>query len=249
MKQKKLLSLLLAVAMAFSLTVPAVAAEGDAAGTESGKIVILHTNDVHCGIDQAKNDAGEVTNIGYAGVAAYKTAMEAAYGAENVTLVDAGDAIQGGPIGTLSKGAYIVEIMNQVGYDLAIPGNHEFDYGMDNFLTLAQEKAEYAYLCANFTDLEGKAVLDGYQVLTYGDVKVGYVGIDTPESFTKSTPTYFQDAAGNYIYSFSQGNEGKDLYDVVQKAVDAAKAEGADYVVALGHLGVDEQSSPGPPPR
>ena len=84
MKQKKLLSLLLAVAMAFSLTVPAVAAEGDAAGTESGKIVILHTNDVHCGIDQAKNDAGEVTNIGYAGVAAYKTAMEAAYGAENV---------------------------------------------------------------------------------------------------------------------------------------------------------------------
>ena len=244
MKQKKLLSLLLAVAMAFSLTVPAVAAEGDAAGTESGKIVILHTNDVHCGIDQAKNDAGEVTNIGYAGVAAYKTAMEAAYGAENVTLVDAGDAIQGGPIGTLSKGAYIVEIMNQVGYDLAIPGNHEFDYGMDNFLTLAQEKAEYAYLCANFTDLEGKAVLDGYQVLTYGDVKVGYVGIDTPESFTKSTPTYFQDAAGNYIYSFSQGNEGKDLYDVVQKAVDAAKAEGADYVVALGHLGVDEQSSP-----
>ena len=244
MKQKKLLSLLLAVAMAFSLTVPAVAAEGDAAGTESGKIVILHTNDVHCGIDQAKNDAGEVTNIGYAGVAAYKTAMEAAYGAENVTLVDAGDAIQGGPIGTLSKGAYIVEIMNQVGYDLAIPGNHEFDYGMDNFLTLAREKAEYAYLCANFTDLEGKAVLDGYQVLTYGDVKVGYVGIDTPESFTKSTPTYFQDAAGNYIYSFSQGNEGKDLYDVVQKAVDAAKAEGADYVVALGHLGVDEQSSP-----
>ena len=134
--------------------------------------------------------------------------------------------------------------MNQVGYDLAIPGNHEFDYGMDNFLTLAREKAEYAYLCANFTDLEGKAVLDGYQVLTYGDVKVGYVGIDTPESFTKSTPTYFQDAAGNYIYSFSQGNEGKDLYDVVQKAVDAAKAEGADYVVALGHLGVDEQSSP-----
>lgn len=127
---------------------------------------------------------------------------------------------------------------------MAIPGNHEFDYGMDNFLTLAQEKAEYAYLCANFTDLEGKAVLDGYQVLTYGDVKVGYVGIDTPESFTKSTPTYFQDAAGNYIYSFSQGNEGKDLYDVVQKAVDAAKAGGAGLRGGAGAPGVDEQSSP-----
>ena len=186
--KKKMLSLFLVFAMVITMAAPALAAEE----SEGGKIVILHTNDVHCGIDQAKNEEGEVTNIGYAGVAAYKTAMETEYGAGNVTLVDAGDAIQGGPIGTLSKGAYIVEIMNQVGYDLAIPGNHEFDYGMDNFLTLAREKAEYAYLCANFTDLEGKAVLDGYQVLTYGDVKVGYVGIDTPESFTKSTPTYFQ---------------------------------------------------------
>ena len=139
MKQKKLLSLLLAVAMAFSLTVPAVAAEGDAAGTESGKIVILHTNDVHCGIDQAKNDAGEVTNIGYAGVAAYKTAMEAAYGAENVTLVDAGDAIQGGPIGTLTEGASLVDIMNYVGYDYAIPGNHEFDYKLPQLAKLTDD--------------------------------------------------------------------------------------------------------------
>ena len=235
-----MLSLFLAFAMVITMAAPALAAEE----SEGGKIVILHTNDVHCGIDQAKNEEGEVTNIGYAGVAAYKTAMETEYGAGNVTLVDAGDAIQGGPIGTLSKGAYIVDIMNEVGYDLAIPGNHEFDYGMENFLSLAKEKAEYEYLCANFTDLEGNPVLEGYKVLTYGDVKVGYVGIDTPESFTKSTPTYFQDAEGNYIYSFCQGNEGADLYDAVQKAVDAARAEGADYVVALGHLGIDEQSSP-----
>ncbi len=238
--KKKMLSLFLAFAMVITMAAPALAAEE----SEGGKIVILHTNDVHCGIDQAKNEEGEVTNMGYAGVAAYKTAMETEYGAGNVTLVDAGDAIQGGPIGTLSKGAYIVDIMNEVGYDLAIPGNHEFDYGMENFLSLAKEKAEYEYLCANFTDLEGNPVLEGYKVLTYGDVKVGYVGIDTPESFTKSTPTYFQDAEGNYIYSFCQGNEGADLYNAVQKAVDAARAEGADYVVALGHLGIDEQSSP-----
>ena len=213
--KKKMLSLFLAFAMVITMAAPALAAEE----SEGGKIVILHTNDVHCGIDQAKNEEGEVTNIGYAGVAAYKTAMETEYGAGNVTLVDAGDAIQGGPIGTLSKGAYIVDIMNEVGYDLAIPGNHEFDYGMENFLSLAKEKPEYEYLCANFTDLEGNPVLEGYKVLTYGDVKVGYVGIDTPESFTKSTPTYFQDAEGNYIYSFCQGNEGADLYDAVQKAV------------------------------
>ena len=236
MNSKKILSFSLAAAMTLGLGAPALAAEET--GTEDGKIVILHTNDVHCQIDQAKDEeSGAVTAIGYAGVAAYKAEMEAQYGADNVTLVDAGDAIQGGPIGTLSKGSYLVDIMNQVGYDMAIPGNHEFDYGMDNFLTLAKDKAQYTYLCCNFTNLEGTPVLDAYKLVKYGDVTVGYVGIDTPESFTKSTPTYFQDADGNYIYSFAQGNEGQDLYDAVQKAVDDATKAGADYIVALGHLG------------
>ena len=234
MNKKKLLSMALAVSMLSGLTVPAFAAEE----TEDGKIVILHTNDVHCAIDQEiDEETGAVTAMGYASVAAYKAEMEAQYGAENVTLIDGGDAIQGGPIGTLSDGAYIVDIMNQVGYDLAVPGNHEFDYGMDNFLALAQERAEYTYLCSNLTDMEGEPVLEPYALVEYGDVTVGYVGIDTPESFTKSTPTYFQDDEGNYIYSFCQGNEGQDLYDAVQDAVDGAIAGGADYVVAVGHLG------------
>ena len=237
MNSKKILSLSLAAALTLGLGAPALAAD-ETVAKEDGKIVILHTNDVHCQIDQAKDEeSGAVTAIGYAGVAAYKAEMEAQYGADNVTLVDAGDAIQGGAIGTLSKGSYIVDIMNEVGYDLAIPGNHEFDYGMDNFLTLAKEKANYDYLCCNFTDLNGKAVLDAYKLVDYGDVTVGFVGIDTPESFTKSTPTYFQNDKGEYIYSFSQGNEGKDLYAAVQKAVDDATKAGADYVVALGHLG------------
>jgi len=252
MKAKsKLLALLLALVMVFGMALPAFADEGDgkdapvasepaesAAPDVGGKIVILHTNDVHCQIDQAKKD-DKVTNIGYAGVAAYKTEMEAEYGKGNVTLVDAGDAIQGGPIGTLTNGSAIVEIMNKVGYDLAIPGNHEFDYGMDNFLSLAKDKAEYTYICSNFTDLAGKAVFDPYKILTCGEVKVAYVGIDTPETFTKSTPTYFQNDKGDYIYSFQQGGNGKDLSAAVQKAVDAAREEGADYVVALGHLGDD----------
>ena len=234
--RKKLLALLLAVVMTVGLAAPSFAAEETPAAAETDKIVILHTNDVHCGIDQTVKDEA-VTNIGYAGISAYKAEMENAYGQDNVTLVDAGDAIQGGPIGTLTKGAAIVEIMNAVGYDIAIPGNHEFDYGMDNFLSLARDKAQYTYICSNFTDLAGKSVFDAYKMVTYGDVKVAYVGIDTPETFTKSTPTYFQDDAGNYIYSFQQGNNGQDLYRAVQTAVDAAKAEGANYVVALGHLG------------
>lgn len=240
MKQsKKVLSLLLAMIMVFAMVLPAAADEAAkpiSAEVEEGKIVILHTNDVHGSIDQKLNEEA-VTNIGYAGVAAYKAEMAAQYGETNVTLVDAGDAIQGEAICSLTKGSVAVEIMNKVGYDLAIPGNHEFDYGMDNFLDLAKNKAEYPYLCCNFTDLEGNAIFDPYKILTYGDVKVAYVGIDTPETFTKSTPTYFQNEKGEYIYSFQQGNSGKDLYAAVQKAVDAAKAEGADYVVAMGHLG------------
>lgn len=212
---------------------------------ESGKIVILHTNDVHCAIDRVIDaKTGKITGIGYAGVAAYRDEMENTYGAGNVTLVDAGDAIQGGPIGTLSKGSYIVDIMNKVGYDIAIPGNHEFDYGMDNFLTLAKNKADYTYLSSNFNKKDAGTVFAGAQVITYGDTQVAYVGITTPETFTKSTPTYFQDANGNYIYGFCEGGNGKDLYNRVQETVNAVREAGADYVVAVGHLGIDEASKP-----
>ncbi len=246
MNGKKLLSLALALVMTCSLAAPAMAIPADgarvAADEKTDKIVILHTNDVHCQIDQAVKEDKEtgnktITAMGYASVAAYKAEMEKEYGKGNVTLVDAGDAIQGGAIGTLTKGASLVDIMNKVGYDLAVPGNHEFDYGMDNFLSLAKDKAQYTYICSNFTDLKGTPVFDAYKIVEYGKVKVAYVGIDTPEAFVKSTPTYFQDGKGNYIYSFAEGNEGKDLYDVVQKAVDAAKKDGADYVIAIGHLG------------
>ena len=231
MKTKNhLLSLLLTFALLCALALPAAAAEN------GEKIVILHTNDVHCAIDRETADDGTISATGYEGVAAYKAEMEKTYGETNVTLVDAGDAIQGGPVGTLSDGAYLVDIMNQVGYDLAVPGNHEFDYGMDTFLSLTKS-AKFPYICCNFTDLKGEPVFDAYEMISYGDVDVAYVGIDTPEAFTKSTPTYFQDADGNYIYGFCQGNNGQDLYDAVQNAVDAAVKDGAEYVVAIGHLG------------
>ena len=206
------------------------------------KIIILHTNDVHCQIDQKKNKDGIVTNIGYAGVLAYKKEMENLHGINNVTLVDAGDAIQGGPIGTLSKGEYIVDIMNYIGYDIACPGNHEFDYGMENFLKLSTETSKANYICCNFRDLEGNTILSPYTLIKYGDLTIAYLGINTPESFTKSSPIYFQDENGNYIYDFAQGEKGQTLYKTVQKYVDEAIKEGANYVVAIGHLG-DEGAS------
>lgn len=218
----KWFSLWLTFAMVFTMTTgmsfPALAADQD--------IVVLYTNDVHCGVDD---------NIGYAGLALYKKEMQAK--TPYVTLVDAGDAIQGAPIGTLSEGGYIVDIMNRVGYDFAVPGNHEFDYGMERFLELAN-RLDCGYYSANFTDLQtGNLVFAPYKIFDYGGTKVAYVGVTTPESFTKSTPAYFQDGVGNYIYSFGEGENGETLYRQVQAAVDNARKEGAEYVILVAHLG------------
>ena len=233
---KKLLALLLTFALALAF-VPAALAEGE---VEAGDIVILYTNDVHCSVDQNVNK-----NMGYAGVAAYKADMKAI--TSNVALVDCGDAIQGEAIGTLSTGRYLIDIMNASGYDYAVYGNHEFDYGMSRIQELTAE-ASFKYLSCNFKDIKSdpaKTVLDAYAIRDFvGGKKVAFVGISTPESITKSTPAYFQDEDGNYIYGFCSGGNGQELYDAVQAAVDAAKAEGVDYVVAIAHLGIDTQSSP-----
>lgn len=205
---------------------------------KSEDIVILYTNDVHCGVD-TNNPEG---TMGYANLAAYKKAMEAEY--EHVVLVDNGDAIQGEAIGTLSNGSYLVEIMNHVGYDFATFGNHEFDYGMDVALSLL-EKSNAQYLSCNFMDLTtDQPVADAYKLVTYGDLKVAYVGISTPETFTKSTPAYFQNQEGQYIYGFCEGDNGQELYDAVQKAIDDATSQGADVIIAIAHLGIDEASEP-----
>ena len=220
--------------MTLTMAAPALAAEGTEA-QDGNDIVILHTNDVHCGIEDG---------LTYAGVSAYARAMEEQYGAENVTLVDAGDAVQGGPIGTLTRGEYLVDIMNQVGYDIFTPGNHEYDYQMPRMLEL-MDQLDATVVSSNFLDLStGESVFAPYTILSYGDVDVAYVGITTPESFTKSTPAYFQDEDGNYLYSFCEDESGQALYDNVQASVDAARTEGADYVVAVAHLGVDVSSAP-----
>ena len=195
-------------------------------------IVILYTNDVHCGVDD---------NLGYTGLATVKNALEAQ--GKHVVLVDNGDAVQGDTIGTLSNGEYIIDIMNEVGYDVATPGNHEFDYGMEQFLALT-EKANFPYVSANFVDSDGNTVLDPYVIKDVAGVKIAFVGISTPKTITTSTPKYFQDDNGNYIYSFQQDETGEKLYAAVQSAVDAARAEGAQFVIALAHLGIEEDCSP-----
>lgn len=238
MKTRKILAVLTIIAVVIAM-MPAMAFAEETptniapAPAKSNDIVILATSDVHCAVDE---------NIGYAGLAAYKKAMEEQY--NYVALVDAGDAIQGGTIGTLSKGTYLNDIMNEMGYDVRVPGNHEFDYGMDQFLNEIAAKAKTEYVSCNFVDKDKKPVFKAYTMKDYGDKKVAFVGITTPETFFKSTPTYFQDKNGNYIYGFSEGNNGKDLYKAVQDTIDSAKTAGADYVVAVGHLGDDPASAP-----
>lgn len=260
--RRALFSLGAAALIAGAVTVaPAGAYAAGVAGADGaskdGAVSIVFTNDVHCAIDQQVDKDGNVTGIGYAGVAAYTNAQKGLYGAGNVTLVDAGDAIQGGPVGTLTKGAALVQIMNAVGYDYAIPGNHEFDYGMDQFNALVKQ-AGTTYLSCNFTKLNADgskaSVFAPFAIETYKDadvaaddadgvLKVAYVGISTPETLTKSSPANFQDAAGNYIYGFCQDETGEALYAAVQSAVDEARAQGADYVVAVGHLGIEGTTS------
>ena len=200
----------------------------DQAADKASDIVILFTNDVHCGVDD---------NIGYAGLAEYKNRVSAQ---DNyVLLADAGDFSQGAPIGTLSKGKYLIDIMKKVGYDFCIPGNHEFDYNMENFLSNCYDLNNIIF-SANFIDLrDNKTVLNPYKMFELGNKKVALVGATTPESFTKSTPAYFQDGNGNYIYTLSEDSSGAKLYSSIQTAVDSAKAEGADYVILVGHLGID----------
>ena len=199
-------------------------------------IVILYTNDIHTYIN---NDG-----LKYSNVAALKAELEAA--GKDVILVDAGDHIQGTAYGSMDKGETIIKLMNAAGYDLATLGNHEFDYGMARALELIG-KAEFPYVSANFyhetAGVRGENVLNSSVIVELGGKKIAIIGITTPETFTKSTPAYFMDENGNYIYGIGAGDDGSILYADVQAAIDAVRYE-VDYVIALGHLGDDPASDP-----
>ena len=220
MKQRFYRFFSLLLTLVFTLALSAVAWAAD--------VVILHTNDIHCGVSD---------NVGVARLSQYKKDLKKQGLA--VLLVDAGDAVQGAPIGKLSNGESIVNIMNAIGYDFAIPDNHEFDYGMAQFFKLNKlQKAGY-YSC-NFTDLRtGSIVLPPYRIFEAGGHKIAFVGVTTPETLATSTPKYFQDDKGKFIYGFQEDETGERVYAAIQKAVDAAKKDGAEFVVIVGHLGME----------
>ena len=206
--------------------------------TPAEPVVVYYTNDVHSYID---NRLDEEPGLSYSIVAALKQSTE------NALLVDAGDHLQGTAYGGMDNGATIVQLMNAAGYDAATLGNHEFDYGMEGCL-LAVDDADYPYVSSNFRHekdgVPGDLVLDSFAMREVGGRKLAFVGITTPETITSSTPAYFQDANGGYIYGIDGGEDGEALYAAAQTAIDDARAAGADYVIALGHLGVDASSGP-----
>lgn len=213
---KKFLSVLLALAMIFSLTVTVSADETK--GEMDGYVVVLHTNDVHGAIS------------GYAKVAALKKAYEAegAY----VLLMDAGDFCQGDPTVSVSQGKTAVELMNMAGYDVTTLGNHEFDYGYDNLVNLSKE-AKFPIVAANVL-YQGKVAFNSNQIFTTpSGVKIGVFGLETPETATKAHPAKIK---GVTILG------DKSMFDCAQAQVDSLKADGCDYIICLGHLGIDKES-------
>ncbi len=229
---RKLITSLMALFLLLSAAVPASATSE----VLSDDIVILYTNDVHTYIDGP---------LSYDVIADIKADLQKQY--KHVLLVDAGDHIQGTAYGSMDKGESIIKMMNATGYDVATLGNHEFDYNMQGCMNVI-DLAEFTYISANFyheaNGVRGENVLNSYTMYECGDKKLAFVGITTPETFSKSTPAYFQDENGNFIYGISGGEDGSALQQDVQKAIDEAKAAGATQVIALGHLGVDPSSQP-----
>ena len=227
---KKLISVLLAAVMISSLTVPVLAADDD--------ITVFYTNDVHTYIDNQLDNENGLT---YSKIAALKDSVP------DSILVDAGDHLQGTAYGQMDKGMTMIKLMNASDYDLATFGNHEFDYSMSGALA-AVEAADFDYISCNFCHEEngviGDTVTEAWKMMNLNGQDIAFIGITTPETITSTTPSYFMDEEGNFIYGFYRDEDGSALYDVVQKNINEAKAAGADYIIALGHLGVDHSSSP-----
>ncbi len=216
MKQKLIAIVLCILLVMSALSISAVAEKN------AEDIVILYENDVHCAVE------------GYSKLAAMKKELAETYA--YVGVVSGGDYVQGSSLGVISQGGYIVDLMNLVGYDAVTLGNHEFDYRLARLNELV-DKMNVKPVSCNFQKIgEETSYFEPYSIVSYGDVDIAYIGITTPSTIASSLPAQFKDENGNFIYTFHPNT----LYEVVQETIDAAKAAGADYIVALSHIGYEE---------
>ena len=216
---KRIITFSLVLCMALSVFTGVVYA------ADTDTVVILYENDVHCAVE------------GYSKLAAMKNELSETY--TNVGVVSVGDFVQGGTLGAVSKGEYIVNLMNKVGYDAIALGNHEFDYQLPRLNEL-NAMSNTKFISCNFQKIgEDKSYFEPYTIVSYGNVDVAYIAITTPETINSSSPAQFKNDKGELIYTF---NESK-LYDIVQTNINAAETAGADYVIALSHIGYDESGN------
>lgn len=212
--KKRITALVISVLLIIGLLPTSIFAEQN---TED--IIILYENDVHCIAE------------GYSKLSAMKKELQQTH--NHVGVVSGGDYIQGNSLGVISRGEYIVNLMNLVGYDAVTLGNHEFDYRLERLEELT-DMMDTKPICCNFQKIgEDALYFEPYSIVSYGDVDVAYIGITTPSTISSSSPTQFMDENGDFLYTF----HSTDLYDTVQSNIDAAKSEGADYVIALSHIG------------
>lgn len=194
-------------------------------------IYVIYTSDIHCGVNKG---------FGFAGLYEMRKNLEK-QGYKTI-LVDNGDAIQGELEGTLSKGEDMIKLMNVMEYDIAIPGNHEFDYTTERFLELTKQ-ANFPYISCNFNK-DGTLIFDPYIIKEVAGVKIGFVGVTTPTTITSSTPKFFTDENGNVVYDFMQDKTGEKLYTALQENIDKCREDGADLIYVLAHIGSLETSIP-----
>jgi len=196
-------------------------------------ISIIYTSDVHSGLDD---------KLGYSSLYAYKEKLSLT---NNVTLIDSGDFLQGDYVSTISSGKYVIDIMNEVGYDIVTLGNHEFDYGMDILATRLSELNADVTSC-NFTYTGHKenkfSDIKPYIIKDYGFKKIGYVGVTTPTSLVTSDPKNFIED-NEVVYDFHAPSK-ESFYEYVQDNINSCKKAGADYVILLSHLGSLDNYSP-----
>lgn len=205
--------------VALLLTINLLPISALAANANTDDIIILYENDVHCIVD------------GYSKLSAMKKELQQTH--NYVGVVSGGDYIQGTSLGVVSRGEYIVNLMNLVGYDAVTLGNHEFDYRLERLNELV-DMMNTKPICCNFQKIgESTSYFEPYSIVSYGDIDVAYIGVTTPSTITTSSPAQFKDENGEFIYTFNQTA----LYDIVQDNIDAAKSAGADYVIALSHIG------------
>ena len=194
---------------------------------ESDDIVIIHTNDVHCGVNNT---------IGYDGFVLYRNELKQKY--KNIITVDIGDSIQGGTLGAISEGTAIIELMNKVGYDISIIGNHEIDYGIPKLLEL-ENNLTSGYICANFCYRKNKtSIFPPYKILEISNKKIAFIGIITPLTFSQTSLSTIKDENGEQIYDLLSGNNGQELYDTIQNYINEVKGKEVDYVILLSHIGM-----------